>query len=62
MNGGKVELLQFDPASAHRVLNEFDFDIVAQTLGVSVTQIKKALLTTVISNRIVRDVQPAALR
>jgi hypothetical protein len=55
-----TELL-FDVASARRALNDFDFDTVAQTLGVSVTRIKNALLTTVMT-RIVRAAHTSSSR
>ncbi|KAJ7270951.1 hypothetical protein C8J57DRAFT_1716163 [Mycena rebaudengoi] len=60
MTAGEVELL-LDVASARRALNDFDFDTVAQTLGVSVTRIKNALLTTVMT-RIIVEFTPGILK
>ncbi|KAJ7438168.1 hypothetical protein FB451DRAFT_1449768 [Mycena latifolia] len=51
-SAGKVELL-IDAANARRALDKFDFDLVAQNLGVSVNQVKEALLMTAMDRTIV---------
>jgi GTPase involved in cell partitioning and DNA repair len=57
---GKVELT-IDATNARRALDDFDFDLLARSLGVSVRQIKSALLTTTL-DRTVRYARPPASR
>jgi GTPase involved in cell partitioning and DNA repair len=57
---GKVELIM-DATNARRALDDFDLELLARSLGVSVCQIKSALLTTTM-DRTVRYAHPPASR
>jgi hypothetical protein len=57
LNTGKVEL-PVDTANTRHALDNFNFDYMARTSGVSVNQIKNALLTAA-TNRMVSDARPS---
>ncbi|KAJ7660067.1 hypothetical protein B0H17DRAFT_1212673 [Mycena rosella] len=59
-SAGKVELL-IDDMNVRRALRHLDFDALAETLGVSVNQIKNALLSTAMTRSIVDSFTPGIL-